>query len=111
MFITLSLNTDCIDIENEKTQDLLILAIHYNEQCLKRESTQFIKNIMTIENVCAFYCDLIEYKFVKLENICIEFTKNKMNQICKKEAFHKMDQNSKQSLNEKKQLKISFIMS
>ncbi len=55
MFIMLFLNTDCIDIENEKAMDLLILAIHYNENNVSKELIQFIKNVITIENVNAFY--------------------------------------------------------
>jgi len=38
MFITLSLNTDCFDIENEKAMDLFILAIHYNEKNVSKEN-------------------------------------------------------------------------
>jgi hypothetical protein len=62
MFIMLFLNTDWIDIENEKAMDLLILAIHYYEQNVSKELIQFIKNVITIENVNAFYCDSIEYQ-------------------------------------------------
>jgi len=62
MFIMLFLNTDCIDIENEKAMDLLILAIHYNQNNVSKELIQFIKNVITIENVNAFYCDSIEYQ-------------------------------------------------
>jgi hypothetical protein len=43
MFITLFLNTDCIDIENEKAMDLLILAIHYNENNVSKENVQMLK--------------------------------------------------------------------
>jgi hypothetical protein len=42
--------------------DLLILAIHYYEQNVSKELIQFIKNVITIENVNAFYCDSIEYQ-------------------------------------------------
>ena len=36
MFIMLFLNTDWIDIENEKAMDLLILDSLLREECLKR---------------------------------------------------------------------------
>jgi len=90
--------TDFIDIKTEKALDLLVLANNHNEECLKKDCIQFIKSGLTVENVCYFYCDSIKYKFVELENICLEFAKNKMNEICKTEAFYKMDKTSMESL-------------
>ncbi len=81
--------------------DLLVLANNHNEECLKKDCIQFIKNTLTVENVCYLYCDSIKYKFVELENICLEFAKNKMKQIYRTEAFHKMDKTSMESLEEK----------
>jgi RCC1 and BTB domain-containing protein len=93
--------TDCIDIKTEKAMDLLVLANNHNEECLKKDCIEFIKNALTVKNVCYLYCDSIKYKFVELENICLEFAKNKMKQIYKTEAFHKMDKTLMESLEEK----------
>jgi RCC1 and BTB domain-containing protein len=90
--------TDFIDIKTEKAMDLLVLANNHNEECLKKDCIQFIKNTLTVENVCYFYCDSIKYNFVELENICVDFAKNNMKKIFKTEAFHKMDKTSMESL-------------
>jgi RCC1 and BTB domain-containing protein len=90
--------TDFIDIKTEKAMDLLVLANNHNEECLKKDCIQFIKNTLTVENVCYLYCDSIKYNFVELENICVDFAKNNMKKIFKTEAFHKMDKTSMESL-------------
>ncbi len=88
------LYTDCIDIETEKTMDLLFLGNDYKEEELKLKCVDIIKNDMTIKNVCAFYCASIKHNFSELEDFCFNFAVNKINQIVRTEGFHQMDENS-----------------
>jgi RCC1 and BTB domain-containing protein len=95
------LYTDCIDIEIEKAMDLLVLGNDYKEEELKLKCVDIIKNDITIENVCTFYCASIKHNLSELEDFCFNFAVNKMNQIVRTEGFRQMDENSMKKFTER----------
>jgi RCC1 and BTB domain-containing protein len=86
--------TDCIDIEIEKAMDLLILANNNKEEVLKQKCLDVIKNSITLENVCNFYCDSFREKIDELEDYCFQFAFENLKQVKKTETFRRMDENS-----------------
>jgi alpha-tubulin suppressor-like RCC1 family protein len=86
--------TDCIDIEVEKVMNLLILANNYKEEVLKQKCLDVIKNSITLENVCKFYCDSFREKIDELEDYCFQFAFENLKEVKKTEAFRRMDKNS-----------------
>ncbi len=84
--------TECIDIENEKSMDSLILANNYKD--LKLKCIQLIKSSLTVENVCSLYCDSVDHQLEEMGNIYFEFMKRRMKEISKKRGFIEMDDNS-----------------
>jgi RCC1 and BTB domain-containing protein len=95
------LYTDSIDINAEKTIDLLVLANDYKEEELKLKCVHIIKNNITLENICSLYCSSIEYNLSDLEDFCFNFAVTKMKQIVITEGFRQMDQKSMRKLMEK----------
>jgi hypothetical protein len=88
------LYTDYIDIETEKVIDLMILANNYKEEDLKEKCLDIIKNNITLENVCNFYCDSFREKINELEDYCFQFAFENLKEVKKTEAFRRMDENS-----------------
>jgi RCC1 and BTB domain-containing protein len=86
--------TDCIDIENEKAIDLLILANDYKQKDLKKKCFNIIKINITIENVCYLYCISISKNLKELEDYCFEFAFDHLKEVMNTEAFQRMDENS-----------------
>jgi RCC1 and BTB domain-containing protein len=60
------LYTDSIDIKPEKAMDLLVLANGYKE--LKLKCVEIIKNNITLENICSFYCSSVKYNLSEFED-------------------------------------------
>jgi RCC1 and BTB domain-containing protein len=83
--------TDCVDIKPEETVDLLDLADCYLEDDLKQKCVDIIKNNITIENFCVSYLAAIKYKLNDFERYCIAFALNNLFDICKTQAFKRMD--------------------
>jgi RCC1 and BTB domain-containing protein len=88
------LYTDCIDIEDEKAMDLLILTEDYKEEDLKQKCLEVIKNSITIENVCSFYCFSIRENINDLKDFCFEIAFNNLKEVKKTKAFQQMDESS-----------------
>jgi hypothetical protein len=88
------LYTDCIDIEDEKAMDLLILTEDYKEEELKQKCLEIIKNSITIENVCSLYCFCIRENINDLKDFCFEIAFNNLKEVKKTKAFQQMNETS-----------------
>jgi RCC1 and BTB domain-containing protein len=81
-------------IKPEEAIDLLDLANSYLEEELKEKCVNLIKNELNVENFCVIYSAAVKYESKELENFCIEFASNNLNNICKSDGFKQMDKNS-----------------
>ncbi len=99
--------TECIDIENEKSMDSLILANNYKD--LKLKCIQLIKSSLTVENVCSLYCDSVDHQLEEMENIYFEFMKRRMKEISKTRGFIEMDDNSLKNFISKEEENNLFV--
>jgi RCC1 and BTB domain-containing protein len=81
-------------IKPEEAIDLLDLANSYLEEELKEKCVNLMKNELKVENFCVIYSAAVEYESKELENFCVEFASNNLNNICKSDGFKQMDVNS-----------------
>ena len=92
------LYTDSLEIEVEQSIDLWHLANSYSEEELKEQCLQIARNGITIENVCVLYSSALKHNNKELEDICFQFSTNKLNEIGSSDAFRRMDEKHCKSL-------------
>ncbi len=83
--------TNSIEIEIENAIELYDLANSYLQNQLKQKCIKIIEKNISTTNAFTLYSKTVYYDFQELENICLKFAANNVNNVCNTEAFEQMD--------------------
>ena len=87
------LYTNTVDIGLSDAIELYDLANSYCEDDLKDKCVELIKSQITVDNAFALYSSSVKYKSKQLENFCLKFAANNLNDVCLTEAFDQIEAN------------------
>jgi RCC1 and BTB domain-containing protein len=83
--------TNTVEIRLEDAIELYDLANSYCEEDLKQKCAEIIKNEISVVNAFTLFSSAVKYNSQELENFCLKFAANNLNEVCMTDAFDRID--------------------